>query len=74
MKEYVFHVNVKVKVQTELSPEEAKEEFEQESMYNFDSTENVTVLDTEFLETEIKNVENDTSTRATDESKGSTNS
>jgi len=51
MNDYIFYVTVKVKVSSNLELEKAIDEFQSESFYNFDSTDNVTVLNTEYLET-----------------------
>lgn len=59
MNKFIFYVSVRVVVRSNLSdPKDVVAEFEQESLYNFDSTENVEVLDTEYLKTELTHPEN----------------
>lgn len=48
-----FIVTAMVEVETELSPEEARSQFESESFYNYEDTEDVRVIQTEWRETKI---------------------
>lgn len=49
--ETTLYVKVKIKVESDLPIDEIINEFSYNSFYNFESTENVEVLETEFLET-----------------------
>ena len=51
-KEYSFTVTIQVKVKSKLSLQDAKEEFGNECGYELPSTENVQVVETEWLDTE----------------------
>lgn len=52
---YGFYVNlyVKVKVKGEMSVEEAIDKFEQECDYNIIGTDDIVVMETEYLETKL---------------------
>lgn len=49
-------VHAMVEVESELSPHQAMEEFQNNCMYTFEDTENVQVIQTEWRETEIVSV------------------
>lgn len=54
MNNYFFYVCVRIEVRSELTDLAAiVAEFEQNSLYNFDSTENIEVLDTEYIKTDL---------------------
>lgn len=46
-----IYVVVKIEIETKLPLKQAITEFQEESFYAFESTDNVNVLNTEFLET-----------------------
>jgi hypothetical protein len=54
--EHILYALIKIKVDFDekLSPEEAKSQFEQECTYNFPDTKDVVVIETEWVQTEIK--------------------
>lgn len=58
MNKYTFYITTKVEVETDLRIQDAIDEFQSETDYNFDSTENVTVLHTEYLDTNTQYYEN----------------
>ena len=47
---HTIYIKVKVEIETDLPIEQALDEFGSESLYNFDSTENVAILNTEWLD------------------------
>lgn len=51
-KEYMFTVTMQVKVKSKLSLEDAMDEFGNECSYELPSTENVEVVETEWIDTE----------------------
>jgi len=53
---HTLYIKVKVEIETELDIEQAIDEFGSESLYNFDSTENITVLNTEWLDTNTQEI------------------
>ncbi|WP_164735368.1 hypothetical protein [Pseudoflavitalea rhizosphaerae] len=50
-----FYARIKIIIDSELSVNEVLKELEQNSFYSIDSTENVVVMDTEWLETTYNN-------------------
>ena len=52
MKTYYLTITVQVKVESNLSIEEVIDQFGSETDYNFESTDDVEVLETEILEVE----------------------
>ena len=52
MKTYYLTITVQVKVESNLSIEEVIDQFGSETDYNFESTDDVKVLETEILEVE----------------------
>jgi hypothetical protein len=56
MNEYILTLSIKVKIKTNLPIEEALEQFSSEAVYNFGSTDDVEVTDTEWEDSEITKV------------------
>ena len=53
---HTLYIKVKVEIETELDIEQALDELNSESLYNFDSTENITVLNTEWLDSSTQEI------------------
>ena len=52
---HTLYITIGIQVESELPIEEVINEFQSESYYNFDSTANVTVINTEYLDTSTQN-------------------
>lgn len=53
MNEYIIIAKIKIHVRTKMDKEDTLEEFSSETSYNFDSTDNIEVTDTEYFDSEI---------------------
>lgn len=51
MKTHTLYVTIKVRVESELEIESVIDELSQDSYYDFGSTENVSVVETEWIDT-----------------------